>query len=279
MLNGARFIRATIESVLRQTYVPIDYVVADGGSNDGTLEIAAEYGDRLRVIHGPDDGQSDAIRNGFAATQGEFVAYLNADDTLMPDAVSILAAELEAHPEAAMAYGDAVHVDENGTPISPYPTRAFDAKAFARECFISQPATLIRRSAYDAVGGIDGSLRFAMDYDLWLRLAERYPVCYVSTTIATSRMHLANKTLSSRMGVYREIFQVVRRARGYVPYEWWAGYASQILAPSADQFFRRPRPMRLVAPLALIIGLKANPSKPRTVLLDWLRHRSFWVWR
>jgi glycosyltransferase involved in cell wall biosynthesis len=277
VLNGARFIRTTIESVLAQTYAPIEYVIADGGSHDGTLEIAGEYGERVRVLSGPDDGQGDAIRKGLAVTHGDFIAYLNADDTLLPGAIDTFVAELSTHPEAAMVYGDALHVDENGSTIARYPTRPFDAGALARECFIAQPATLLRRSAYDAAGGIDVLLQFAMDYDLWLRLAERYPVCYVPEVLATSRMYRANKTLRSRSALYREIFAVVRRRRGYVPYEWWAGYASQLLAPSSDQFFERPRATRLTAPLALWIGLGTNPDRPLTVVRDWRRHRGAWV--
>jgi glycosyltransferase involved in cell wall biosynthesis len=274
VLNGAPFIRATIESVLAQTQAPFEYVIVDGGSEDGTLDIARAYADRVRLITGPDGGQSDAIRKGFAATGGEFIGYLNADDTLLPGALETLATELAAHPAAAMVYGDALHVDADGRPIAPYPTRAFDAELLAHRCFIAQPATLIRRSAYDAVGGIDFTLQFAMDYDLWFRLADRFEIRYLPEVVATSRMYPANKTLGSRLAVYREIIATVRRRRGYVPYEWWAGYAAQLLEPSADQFFAIPRPTSRTALLALVIGLGINVRKPATALRDWLSHRS-----
>ncbi len=275
VLNGARFIRDTIESVLAQTYAPIEYVVVDGCSNDGTLEIVREYGARVRTSPGPDGGQGDALRKGFAETHGDLIAYLNADDTLLPAAIETLVAELRAHPQAGLVYGDALHVDESGGTIARYPTRPFDAQALRRQCFIAQPATLLRRSAYEAAGGIDAALEFALDYDLWLRLAESCEVRYVPALVATSRMYPANKTLRSRLALYREVFGVLRRRCGYVPYEWCAGYAAQLLEPSADQFFRRPRPMKLAAPLALCIGMGANPLAPVAVARDWLQHRSF----
>lgn len=273
VLNAAPFIRATIESVLAQTQPPSEYVIVDGGSDDGTLDIARDYADRVRLITGPDGGQSDAIHKGFAATCGEFIGYLNADDTLLPAAIETLATELSAHPTAAMVYGDALHVDAEGRPIARYPTRPFDTELLAHECFIAQPATLMRRSAYDAVGGVDRALTFAMDYDLWFRLADRFEIRYVPAVVATSRMYRTNKTLRSRRAVYREIIATVRRRRGYVPYEWWAGYAAQLLEPNADQFFTVPRGTSRTALLALLIGLGINPRKPASAVRDWLSHR------
>jgi glycosyltransferase involved in cell wall biosynthesis len=272
-LNAARFIGATIESVLTQDYESIEYVVVDGGSVDETVSIVRGFGSRVRLITGPDRGQSDAIARGFAATTGEFITYLNADDLLASDAISVLASVLEANPEAPAAYGAAVNIDEVGRAIAPYPTRPFDRGRLARECFIAQPATLMRRSAYDAIGGIDRGLEFAMDYDLWFRLNAESLMVYVDRTLAFSRLHVASKTVARRAEVYNEIFTVLRKNCGFVPYEWTAGYATFLLDHSERIAGMRGR-SPLIALLALGVGLWANPRKPVGYLGDWFAYRS-----
>lgn len=258
---------------MTQDYDAIEYVIVDGGSVDDTLSIVRGFGDRVRLLTGPDLGQSDAIARGFAATSGEFITYLNADDMLASDAISVLAAALEEHPEAPAAYGAAVNIDECGRTIAPYPTRPFDRGRLARECFIAQPATLIRRSAYEAIGGIDRRLEYAMDYDLWFRLNAEALMVYVERSLAYSRLHAASKTIARRAEVYHEIFNVLRKNCGFIPYEWTAGYATYLLDHSERIAALRNR-SPLIALLALGVGLWVNPRKPVGYLGDWFAYRS-----
>lgn len=272
VLNGAAFIRATIDSVLAQSHAPLEYLVLDAGSTDGTIEILRSYGDRVRWESRSDAGQSDAIRRGIAHLDAPYVGYLNADDILEPAAVATLVCALDENPNAGVAYADALHIDEHGTTIAPYPTRPFDGKALEHACFICQPATLLRRTAYDDIGGIDPRLQFAMDYDLWLRMAERTEFSYVPQMLARSRMHRANKTLACRQGVYREIFRSLNNNRKYVPYEWIAGY-SDFLLHRSDQFFTLSSPTKFTAILAFFLGMGVNHRRPGMYLNDWLSHR------
>src|SRR5271155_70698 len=106
-LNTARFIEQTIESVLDQDYPRIEYIVMDGGSTDGTLDILRKYEHSLRWQSAPDRGTADAVNRGFALGQGEILAFLNADDLYHPHAVSTAVRALRDHPEAASVYGDA----------------------------------------------------------------------------------------------------------------------------------------------------------------------------
>ena len=273
-LNAAPFIRETIESVLAQNFPGLEYVVIDGGSTDRTVEIARAYADRVRAEIVPGLSQAQAIRRGLEDTTAEFVGYLNADDLLFPGAIARLVEVLEADPAGAVVYGDADFIDRAGNSLGPYPTRSFDADALLRRCFICQPATLIRRSSYEAVGGIDGDLNLAMDYDLWLRLATRFPFRYVGEILAASRMHASNKTLSMRHEIYSEVFQVLRRRASYIPYDWVAGYAA-FLIDGNDQFFDRSTSSATCALLSLPLGLWENRLRPLRYARDWLAHRSF----
>src|SRR5688500_6712732 len=105
--NHARFIEATIESVLSQDYPRIDYLVMDGGSTDGTLDVLRRFEGRLRWVSGPDGGQAAAINDGFRCTSGEILAWLNSDDLYEPGAVSAAVRAFEERPHAGLVYGDA----------------------------------------------------------------------------------------------------------------------------------------------------------------------------
>ena len=116
--NQARFIRETIESVLKQDYPRIEYLVIDGGSTDESVSILREYSDHLRWVSEPDRGQAHAINKGWRQARGCILAYLNADDLYMPGAVAQAVAALVAHPEAAAVYGEGYHVDKEGRILS-----------------------------------------------------------------------------------------------------------------------------------------------------------------
>src|SRR5437899_1906048 len=115
--NTARFIERTIESVLSQDYPRIEYIVMDGGSTDGTLDILQRYRGRLQYVSAPDGGAVDAINRGFARSGGSILAWLNADDEYLPGAVRQGVRALAEHPGAAVVYGDGAWVDEEGREI------------------------------------------------------------------------------------------------------------------------------------------------------------------
>ncbi|HTX79640.1 MAG TPA: glycosyltransferase family 2 protein, partial [Longilinea sp.] len=112
--NQARFLERTIRSVLEQTDADIEYLVVDGGSTDGSVEIIQKYADRLAWwVSEKDKGQTDAINKGFSHAHGEILAWLNSDDTYEPHAISEAVAFLQAHPDTGMVYGDANFIDED----------------------------------------------------------------------------------------------------------------------------------------------------------------------
>jgi hypothetical protein len=194
--NTGRYIADAIGSVLSQNYSDLDYLVMDGASTDNTLDVLRGLGDRVRWISERDAGQSDAIRRGFCQTQGEILGWLNADDVLMPGALQSVAEFFAAHPEVDLVYGDATYIDAEGKEIG----RCVHVEPFSMRRllhysdFIVQPAAFFRRSAYEAVGGLDPTLHWGMDYDLWLKLARAHKVAYLPKPLASYRWLTDNKT-------------------------------------------------------------------------------------
>jgi hypothetical protein len=128
---------------------------------------------------------------------GDTLAWLNSDDTYLPGALQTSAGFFTAHPEIGLMYGDACYCDQSGITISKYRTDGFQFDRLASANIICQPAAFFRRDAFHAVGGLDASLHFAMDYDLWIRIGKRYPCSHISRLLATYRLHNSSKTISS----------------------------------------------------------------------------------
>ncbi len=268
-LNSAQFLETTIQSVLSQDYPHIEYIVMDGGSTDGTLDILRSFADRLTYFSAPDGGAADAINKGFAKAQGEIVAWLGADDTYPPAAISKALQAFSDHPEAAVVYGEGYWIGTSEEVLGRYPTAPFDPAMFARECCICQPACFIRREALEAVGMLKPQLRSSFDYDLWIRLARRYPFVYVAEHFANSRMHRGNKTLGQRRTVFRESIALLSQHYGYVPVKWIYGYLS-FLRDHRDQFFEPLRQSVATYLLALPVGLRYNYGHPFRYGAEWL---------
>ncbi|MGB9612543.1 MAG: glycosyltransferase family 2 protein [Bryobacteraceae bacterium] len=266
--NLADFIEETVQSVLSQDYPRIEYLVMDGGSTDGTLEILAKYGARLRVISAPDRGTADGINRGFRMSSGEIFAFLNADDTYLPGAVRTAVQHLMALPEAGGVYGDANWIAEDGSLIGPYPTREFDREALAHECFICQPACFLRRDVLIQAGLLDADLRYAFDYELWMRVSRVTRLEHIDAVLANSRMRRGSKTLGERKQVFREAIRVVKRHYGYAPFEWVYCYTA-FLVDHRDQFFEPLAPSVTKLLASLPVGLWINRSRPWRFLGEW----------
>lgn len=214
--NQARFLEATIRSVLEQDYPHIEYLIVDGGSTDGSLEIIQRYADRLAWwVSEPDQGQTDAINKGFARARGEIFAWLNSDDTYAPGAVSQAVAFLQSHPQVGMVYGDANLIDENGQVIGKFPARQTDYRRLKRGyVHIPQQASFFRASLWKQVGPLDPTFYFAMDYDLWVRIARLAPLHYVPSLWANFRLHDTGKSVVADDRCWPEMLRVHWREGG-----------------------------------------------------------------
>lgn len=219
-LNQGRFVQAAIESVLYQDYPNIDYMVLDGGSSDETVDVLRSFGTRLTWASEPDEGQADAVNVGFAQSSGEHLAWLNADDVYLPGAITAMAAYLDENPQCAMVYGRADLIDIDGAYLKPAEwVETFSYHRLLNDLdFIVQPATLIRRSAFDLVGGLDARLHWSFDYDLWLKLARRHEIGFLDRPLAQVRLHSETKTAKGGLDRLLEVERVVaRHGRAQLP--------------------------------------------------------------
>ncbi|AFY90063.1 glycosyl transferase family 2 [Chroococcidiopsis thermalis PCC 7203] len=216
--NQGKFIRKTIESVLTQNYEKIEYWVIDGGSTDETISILKEYesDSRFHWISESDRGQSDAINKGLARIKGEIFSWLNSDDVLVQNALfKVVSAWMEAE-QPSIIYGLARFIDECDNDLGLCPRQCPDMtleKIIAWKYHLPQPAVFAPVESVREVGGIDLSLHYAMDFDLWIKLAEKIPLKHISYNLALFRLHSASKTFTITTSLVNDIAEVLSRAK------------------------------------------------------------------
>jgi len=214
--NQARYLESTIHSVLEQDYPNIEYLIVDGGSTDGSADIIRRYSDRLAWwVSEKDHGQTDAINKGFAQAKGDILAWLNSDDTYEPQAVTGAVEFLQGRPEVGLVYGDTNFIDENGHIIGRFPAAQTDYRRLRHGyVHIPQQAAFWRADLWKKVGPLDPSFYFAMDYDLWVRLAAQAPVQYTPRLWANFRLHIHGKTIAADDRCWPEMLKVHYRDGG-----------------------------------------------------------------
>lgn len=220
--NQGCFLDDALASIYQQG-IPVEVFVMDGGSTDESMDVIQKWEPRLAGWRShSDDGQAAAINEGIARGTAPFVCWLNSDDWFLSGGLPKLLEELQAHPEAPAVYGRSWNVVQKTGRRTPVWVEPFDEYRLALRCIASQPATLIRRSAWDVVGGVDVQLHMAMDYDLWWRLYKQLGVLhFVDEFVAVNREHEATKTRTLRRRHYQEAMAVVRKHHGHVPLKWW----------------------------------------------------------
>jgi glycosyltransferase involved in cell wall biosynthesis len=223
--NHGHLIAETLNSLLHQDYENLEIIVIDGGSTDGTIDVLRSYGDRIRWISEKDDGQSDALAKGFAMATREWLAWLNSDDIQTNNALHHVQEAIKNNPGAQVVVGQGHYMDEAGDYLRPYPTIAVgpgvdESKELFEKGYVAQPSVFFHRDAYRAAGGINPKMQFAIDYDLWVRLA-RNGCRFVAVTedISGNRWYKTTKTVSQFLPLLAEVVAVQMREYGRVsPY-------------------------------------------------------------
>jgi glycosyltransferase involved in cell wall biosynthesis len=212
-LNQGRYVEETIQSVLAQSYPRTEHIVVDGGSTDETLDVLRRY-PHLKWISEPDAGQADAVNKGFAMATGTIFGWLNADDLYLPGAISTAVAALQ-ESGCGLVHGGWRQIDEGGATIKDVAAVPFDyRRQLERENRVAQPGAFFTREAFEAVGGLDTSYRYAMDYELWLKLGARFDVCHVDAILGAYRYHSESKTVAEPAGFGPETIRASRKHGG-----------------------------------------------------------------
>jgi glycosyltransferase involved in cell wall biosynthesis len=227
--NQGRFIEETILSVLNQDYPHIEYIIMDGGSTDQTLDIIRKYQNRLIWYSEKDKGQSNAINKGLRIAKGDILAYLNSDDTYLPNAVTRAVHYLTSNTsDSPFVYGEGYHITKEGAIIEKYPTELFNFNHLAEICYICQPTAFWKREVIEKIGLFDENLHYAMDYDYWIRIAKYFGnLGYINEYLANSRQYPEIKTFSKRFEAHAETLDVIKKhyGRGNIPSKWIYAYA------------------------------------------------------
>jgi glycosyltransferase involved in cell wall biosynthesis len=220
--NQGRFLDDALASIFQQEF-PVEVFVLDGGSSDNSLDVIHKWAHRLSGWRShADDGQAAAINEGIAQGQAPYVCWLNSDDWFLPGSLEMLVSKLRDHPEAPAVYGRAWNVIERSGKRYPVWVEPFNVRRLALRCIISQPATLIRRTAWNVVGGVDEEMHMAMDYDLWWRLHKSAGLLhFFDDFVAVNREHEDTKTKTQHRRHYQEAIRVIRKNYGRVPLKWW----------------------------------------------------------
>ena len=238
--NQAIFLTETIESVLSQDYPNLEYMVIDGGSNDGSADIIEKYRPRLSYgVSEKDRGQCDAINKGFARSTGDILCWLNSDDLFTPGALRTIGERMKD--------GDVDFLFGNGIIFydkSVRPDRFIDTSTAAGDLpiidRILQPSAFWTRKVYESVGPLNEELHYAFDWEYWLRIADKFKLTHLPQTLSRYRYHSSHK---SATGVKKRAEEIVSVMRQYAPAHW-ADLYSHVL-PSYDslalskQRFRR----------------------------------------
>jgi glycosyltransferase involved in cell wall biosynthesis len=263
-LNQARFIETSVNSVLEQDYRNVELIVADGGSDDGTVQLLqrkAREDPRLRWFSEPDTGPANAVNKALDQARGTVFGWLNSDDVYTPGAVLRAVAALEANPGCLMLYGHGRHMDGGGDPLDSYPSLppSTPIAQFSEGCFICQPTVFFRRTMWLLLGKLDEDLKAAFDFEYWLRafLAFQHRIGFISEIQAESRLHDACITVRLRRTVALEGMQVLARHLGYAPKEWVLTYVNELLAMPPSQ--------------QCVGNLKAHIADTLGVVRPWLR--------
>jgi glycosyltransferase involved in cell wall biosynthesis len=208
--NQAAYLEQTIQSVLSQDYPAIEYILVDGGSTDGSLEIIEKYRPRFAWwVSELDSGQAEAINKGFSRATGEIIAWLNSDDLYLPGAISQAVAALSSNPGLGFVYGDAITIDAAGNPLSQLKFEDYQLLDLIGFRIICQPAVFMRRRVLEKAGYLDASYHFLLDHQLWIRLARQAPFQHVPATWAAARHHPAAKNVAQAAGFGQEAFRIL----------------------------------------------------------------------
>lgn len=234
--NQASYLEQTIQSVLDQDHADIEYLVIDGGSTDGSVDIIKKYVPRLAYwVSEKDAGQADAINKGMARAKGDIVAWLNSDDYYLPGTISAAVKAFDENPDVVLVYADMLAVDEHGQTFNTLRYRQLTLEELLCFQIIGQPGVFMRRAAFEKVGGLDLSYHFMLDHHLWIRIAAQGRILHIPQTWSAARYHPAAKNRAQAAAFGREAFRILDWAKTYEPTSYLLSRISHRVLASAHR--------------------------------------------
>ena len=208
--NQARFLEDTVLSVINQDYANIEYLVVDGASTDGSLDIIRKYENSIDWwISEKDMGQADAINKGFQRARGEFIAWLNSDDMYARGAVKKAVEALMRDEKLGMVFSNVFSIDADNEVFNTMRYGEYSLADLMAFNIIGQPGVFMRRSVLEKAGYMDLNYQYLLDHQLWLRMAEAAPIRYIDDYFAAARFHAQAKNVAMAAEFGREAFAIV----------------------------------------------------------------------
>jgi glycosyltransferase involved in cell wall biosynthesis len=254
-LNQVATLEKTILSVLNQNYPNLEYIIMDGGSTDGSVEIIRKYEDKLSFWQSkPDKGQAQALNEGFSRCTGEICAWLNADDFYYPGALLKVMEGFTSFPYAGLIFGDAVIFSVQDKPICKIVPKYINRRLMSINCFIRQPSVFFRKCILEKTGLLDESYINSFDYDFWIRTFSMTVYKYIPFVFSGSRVGAESKTIKywNRSLKEKDIIQkkyfgirswkteleiIASQSSGYLPFKMGNQPALQLRVKALIIFF------------------------------------------
>ncbi len=193
--NQVEFLEKTILSVLNQDYPHIEYIIIDGGSTDGSIDVIKKYENRLAYwVSEKDSGQSHAINKGFSMCTGDIVNWLNSDDLLMPSAIRIIVEYFNKYPGIKLFYGDRLVIGSNDQVLEAREFPAFNRRIARIAGKIPQETAFFSRELLQKTGGLNEDLHYTMDADLWYRFLNYTDFYHIPFILGSYRTHVTSKS-------------------------------------------------------------------------------------
>ena len=209
--NSEKYLAETIESVAAQEYPHKEHIIIDGGSTDGTLAIVKSFGDSVRHVSEPDRGISDAMNKGIALAKGDIVSHLHSDDLYLPGALSRVAEIFVENPETKWVSGNGEFIDERGSSLGLVRFKAYSFDRLKSHNFLVHPSVFIKKELFDEIGCFDKGLKYAMDYDIWLRMGEKHPPFRTEDIFSSFRQHEGSLSTLEKLKALDEEYSIRKR--------------------------------------------------------------------
>lgn len=226
-LNSKKYIRQTIESVLSQRGdFELEYIIRDGCSTDGTLDILNEYEDRCTIISEKDGSPQEAINAGMNMAAGQIGAWLNADDIYLPGTLQKVAEAFKNNPNKQWLYGRCNIIDENNKeirkPVTCYKNLAgyfYSKNSLLCENYVNQPATFWKMDLWHKVSGnLSSNYKAAWDYELWLKMAQKSKAIHVRKLLSSFRRHTESISENHFEKQFKEELEISKQYGNFICY-------------------------------------------------------------